>query len=100
MLYKTTGGGQYDTAMPAWSVEDGGPLNQAQIESVIALIQHGDWATTRLVVADLGFAPRVPASVVVPLETLKQRQTTMAAVAHVPSSRQSGRIFCRDSTSY
>ena len=70
-LYKTIARGRYNTAMPAWSVTDGGPLNDAAIEAVIALIQHGDWQQTQLVVADLGLAPRVPMSVTVPITTLQ-----------------------------
>ena len=70
-LYKTIARGRYNTAMPAWSVTDGGPLNDAAIEAVIALIQHGDWQQTQLIVADLGLAPRVPMSVTVPITTLQ-----------------------------
>jgi mono/diheme cytochrome c family protein len=70
-LYKTIARGRYNTAMPAWSVTDGGPLNDTAIEAVIALIQHGDWQQTQLVVADLGLAPRVPMSVTVPITTLQ-----------------------------
>lgn len=69
-LYKTIARGRYNTAMPAWSVTDGGPLNDAQIEALLALIQHGDWLETRGLVADLGLAPRAPISVTVPAETL------------------------------
>lgn len=69
-LYKVIERGRYNTAMPAWGVQDGGPLNDEAIESVIALIQNGDWADTRIVVADMGLAPRVPLSVTVPAETL------------------------------
>ncbi len=69
-LYKVIARGRYETAMPAWSLTDGGPLNDAQIEALIALIQHGDWAVTQMIVADLGLAPRVPVSVTVPAETL------------------------------
>jgi mono/diheme cytochrome c family protein len=70
-LYKTIARGRYNTAMPAWGVTDGGPLNDAAIEAVIALIQHGDWQQTQLIVADLGLAPRVPMSVTVPITTLQ-----------------------------
>ncbi|MBI5649732.1 MAG: c-type cytochrome [Chloroflexi bacterium] len=71
-LAKTIARGRYNTAMPAWSVGDGGPLNDAAIEALVALIQHGDWQTTRLVVADLGLTPRAPISVTIPAETLAQ----------------------------
>ncbi len=71
-LYKTIARGRYNTAMPAWGTDDGGPLNDSAIEAVIALIQHGDWNATRYVVADLGLTPRVPISVTIPADTLKQ----------------------------
>ncbi|HVG00409.1 MAG TPA: c-type cytochrome [Chloroflexia bacterium] len=32
--------------MPAWSVQEGGPLNDAEIEQLITFIQIGDWGTT------------------------------------------------------
>jgi mono/diheme cytochrome c family protein len=71
-LYKTVARGRYNTAMPAWSTEDGGPLNDAAIGAVVALLQHGDWQQTQIVVADLGLAPRAPISVTVPITTLQQ----------------------------
>ncbi len=71
-LYKTIARGRYNTAMPAWGTSDGGPLNDSEIEAAIALIQHGDWNATRYVVADLGLTPRVPVSVTIPADTLKQ----------------------------
>jgi cbb3-type cytochrome c oxidase subunit III len=71
-LYKTISRGRYNTAMPAWGTTDGGPLNDASIEAAIALIQHGDWQQTRLIVADLGLTPRMPISVTIPAEMLKQ----------------------------
>jgi mono/diheme cytochrome c family protein len=70
-LYKTIARGRYNTAMPAWSVTDGGPLNDAQINAVIALIQYGDWRETQIAVADMGLAPRVPLSVTVPITVLE-----------------------------
>ena len=70
-LYKTIARGRYNTAMPAWSTEDGGPLNDAAINAVIAMLQHGDWQQTQITVADLGLAPRTPLSVTVPITTLQ-----------------------------
>lgn len=76
-LYKTIARGRYNTAMPAWSVTDGGPLNDAAINALIVMIQNGDWHDTQIVVADLGLAPRVPLSVTVPI-------TTLQAIAALP----------------
>ncbi len=59
-LSKTIARGRYDTAMPAWSKEDGGPLSDYQISELVALIQSGDWTMTRDRVVNLGLAPLVP----------------------------------------
>lgn len=59
-LYKTISRGRYDTAMPAWSKEDGGPLGDYQIEEMAALIQYGDWDATGDRVVNLGLAPLIP----------------------------------------
>ncbi|MBI5567315.1 MAG: c-type cytochrome [Chloroflexi bacterium] len=76
-LYKTIARGRYNTAMPAWSVTDGGPLNDAAINALIVMIQNGDWRDTQIVVADMGLAPRVPISVTVPI-------TMLATIAALP----------------
>lgn len=59
-LYKTIARGRFNTAMPAWSKEDGGPLSDYQISELVALIQSGDWTATRDRVVNLGLAPLVP----------------------------------------
>jgi mono/diheme cytochrome c family protein len=52
--------GRYNTAMPAWSQANGGPLSDFQISELAALIQFGDWQATQDRVVNLGLAPRVP----------------------------------------
>lgn len=37
---------QPGVTMPAWSIQEGGSLNDAEIEQVITFIQRGDWGTT------------------------------------------------------
>ena len=59
-LAKVISRGRYNTAMPAWNIEDGGPLSDYQIEEVIKLIQHGNWQLVRERVVNLGLAPSVP----------------------------------------
>ncbi len=59
-LYKTIARGRFNTSMPAWSKEDGGPLSDYQISELVALIESGDWAATKDRVVNLGFAPLVP----------------------------------------
>ena len=55
-LYKTISRGLYGTSMPAWSLEDGGPLSDYQIDQLVQLIQYGDWQVTQDRVVDLGLA--------------------------------------------
>jgi mono/diheme cytochrome c family protein len=59
-LFKVISRGLYGTSMPAWSLEDGGPLSDYQIDQIVQLIQHGDWQATQVRVVNLGLAPLVP----------------------------------------
>lgn len=59
-IYKTIARGRYQTAMPAWSIEDGGPLSDYQIDELVALITYGDWNETGDRVVNLGLAPLIP----------------------------------------
>jgi mono/diheme cytochrome c family protein len=59
-LDKVISRGLFNTAMPAWSVEDGGPLSTYQISELVSLIQSGDWVATQDRVVNLGLAPMVP----------------------------------------
>lgn len=59
-LSKIIARGLPNTAMPAWSEEDGGPLNSNQVERLANLILDGDWMQTQDRVVNLGLAPRVP----------------------------------------
>lgn len=44
-LYRVIERGRYETQMAAYGIDEGGILGQAQIESLVALIQYGDWQT-------------------------------------------------------
>jgi mono/diheme cytochrome c family protein len=70
-LAKIIARGLYNTAMPAWANEDGGPLNEYQIGTLVMLIQSGDWQATQDLVVNLGLAPLVPFSTEPDLEVLK-----------------------------
>jgi mono/diheme cytochrome c family protein len=59
-LYKIIARGRFETAMPPWSKEDGGPLSDYQIGELVALIQSGDWQETGDRVVNLGLAPLIP----------------------------------------
>ncbi|MBZ0319414.1 MAG: c-type cytochrome [Anaerolineae bacterium] len=56
-LYKLVSRGHYGTDMAAFGLQEGGLLNRAQIESIIAVIQHGSWAETSQYVLAAGFQP-------------------------------------------
>ena len=59
-IYKTISRGRYQTAMPAWAIEDGGPLSDYQIDELVILVQYGDWIETGDRTVNLGLAPLVP----------------------------------------
>lgn len=59
-LEKIIARGLYNTAMPAWSKEDGGPLSDYQIGELVTLLQEGDWQMVEERVVNLGLAPRIP----------------------------------------
>ncbi len=61
-LEKIIARGLFNTAMPAWSLEDGGPLSDYQIEQMALLVQQGDWGAVQERVVNLGLAPRIPFS--------------------------------------
>lgn len=77
-LYKVIARGRFDTAMPAWSKDDGGPLSDYQIEELVALIQSGDWQETGDRVVNLGLAPLIPF-------TAEPDPALVAAVASLPN---------------
>jgi len=45
MLTKTIERGRYGTQMAAYGIDEGGMLSATQVDSLVALIQHGDWQT-------------------------------------------------------
>ncbi len=59
-LFKTIARGRFDTAMPAWSLAEGGVLSDYQVSELVALVQNGDWSTVADRVVNLGYAPLVP----------------------------------------
>jgi uncharacterized cupredoxin-like copper-binding protein len=43
VIAQTITNGRLPVGMPAWGEANGGPLNDAQIEELVTMIQHGDW---------------------------------------------------------
>ncbi len=61
-LFKTIARGRFNTAMPAWALEEGGPFSDYQVSELVALVQHGDWAAVQDYTVNAGLAPLVPFS--------------------------------------
>ena len=57
ILYKTIARGRYDTAMTAWLQDEGGSLNEYQIDELVTLIRYGDWTQVRELAAQRGLIP-------------------------------------------
>lgn len=51
LLFKTIARASHGSAMASWHVEEGGLLNDYQLQELVALIQHGDWAEIERVAA-------------------------------------------------
>ncbi|MFN2138689.1 MAG: c-type cytochrome [Candidatus Promineifilaceae bacterium] len=56
-LYKTIARGRYDTVMSAWHVDEGGTLNDYQVEELVALIRYVDWSKVHDYAAAEGLIP-------------------------------------------
>ncbi len=46
-LTRTITNGRPGTFMPAWAIENGGPLNSQQIDALVTLIMYGNWDETQ-----------------------------------------------------
>ena len=57
MLTKTIARGRYNTAMGAWLQDEGGSLNEYQIDELVTLIRYGDWTQVRELAAQRGLIP-------------------------------------------
>ena len=69
-IFKVIERGRYNTAMAPWGVNEGGVLNDMQIDQLIAMIQQGDWAATAHTVDTLGLNPPTVISVEIPEDIL------------------------------
>ena len=76
-LFRTIERGRYNTAMAAYGVNEGGIFTDAQIDSLIAVIQFGDWQVVSARVAELGLTP--PEVVAVEIS-----EDTLASVQNLP----------------
>lgn len=56
-LVETISNGRSGTAMPAWSVEFGGPLSSEQVAAMATFLQSGDWDESRELAAEQPASP-------------------------------------------
>lgn len=56
-LFRAIERGRYNTAMAAYGVDEGGIFTNAQIDSLIALVQYGSWNDVATLVAERGLTP-------------------------------------------
>ncbi len=56
-LFKTIARGRYGTAMVGWHQDEGGMLNDYQIDQLVALVRYVDWAQVRELAAQRGLIP-------------------------------------------
>ena len=71
-VFKVIERGRYNTAMAAWGVKEGGVLNEMQIDQLIAMLQHGQWADTAQTVVQLGLNPPTVISAEISPDALAQ----------------------------
>lgn len=70
-VFKTIERGRYNTNMAAYAVHEGGIFTNAQIDSLVAVVQYADWAVVEARVAELGLTPPQPVVVELTDETLQ-----------------------------
>lgn len=56
-IYKTIARGRYDTVMVGWHEDEGGSLNEYQVNELVALIRYGDWSQVGEMAAEQGLIP-------------------------------------------
>jgi hypothetical protein len=71
LLFRTIANSPHGTAMAAWHVEDGGLLDNYQVEGLVTLILEGDWPEVGRLAAARGLAPATPEAEQVDLAALE-----------------------------
>ncbi len=59
-LFKVISFGRYNTTMPAWGQEDGGPLTDHEISQLVVLLQNDWWQYVETRTINLGLQPLIP----------------------------------------
>ena len=59
MLYDSISRAAHGTSMAAWHIDEGGVLNEYQIEGLVALLRYGDWEQVSTLADSKGFVPPI-----------------------------------------
>ena len=95
MLYKTIARGRYDTVMTGWHEDEGGSLNEYQVNELVALIRYANWADVGDMAAERGL---IPPSLPVP-EMDPEMVETIAAMGSAGSQWAEGMtLFAQNCT--
>ncbi|HEY8477535.1 MAG TPA: cytochrome c [Chloroflexota bacterium] len=76
-LFRTIARGRPNTPMPAWSVHEGGQLNDEEIHELVLFIMKGDWSEAQALVNE-AVAQGAPTPIPVPTVTLPEPAATGA----------------------
>lgn len=71
LLYETIAHAPHGTKMAAWHIDEGGILNDYQIESLVALILDADWAQVGDLAAARDLVPPTPAAAQIDMAVLE-----------------------------
>jgi mono/diheme cytochrome c family protein len=71
LLYKTIAHSPHGTAMAAWHVDEGGVLNEYQVEGLVTLIRYAEWSRVGELAAAKGMVLPTPAVPEVKIEALE-----------------------------
>lgn len=69
-IFHTVERGRYNTSMAAYGIDEGGIFTNAQIDSLVAVIQYANWDTVAARVDALGLTPPEPVVVELSAETV------------------------------
>ena len=72
LIYSTIDGGRPGTVMPAWGNDNGGPLNYAMINELVALITNGKWDLVQEVIQAQNVAVPTESPITDPVATGKR----------------------------
>ena len=61
LLYRTIAHSPHGSSMAAWHLDEGGILNEYQVDGLVTLIRNADWSTVRTLAQEKDLVPAEPA---------------------------------------